>query len=203
MKLINDDFNDLFERRHSEKRSGEDPAEVVYGETKEEREERELRESTIERRHNKKRIALAVLSAFLAVFVLWWVWNHFFNVYRSSSEKGVIMECGIQGTIFKTIEGKMMSMRVTTAQHIYETDFLFTVANDSLGTLLGRLAGTGKPVQLTYDEYNGTLPWRGESKIVVTAVDTAGIDFNVPASDLPKQKPAPGTIEEAIQKTNE
>lgn len=188
MKLINDDFKDYFESKHKDKESREP---VVYGETPEEREERELKESTIERRHNKMRIFSFVLAAFILLLLLFWLWSRYCHVYRTSSEKGVVMKMSTEGMLFKTYEGKMMSLKAIDASHIYETDFLFTVEDDSVATHLRKLAGTGRPVELQYKEYKGKLPWRGETNIVVTAVDTSAIHFSAPVpehANSPKQQ---------------
>ena len=55
MKLINDNFDDYFEGNAPKKKVN-----APYVETEEEREERELNETTIERRSNRKRISLIV-----------------------------------------------------------------------------------------------------------------------------------------------
>lgn len=45
-----------------------------------------------------------------------------------------------------------------------------TVADPAVAERLGAIQATGKPVRLRYRRYYGTLPWRGESKTVITGI---------------------------------
>lgn len=46
--------------------------------------------------------------------------------------------------------------------------FYFSVTNDSVATLLKNLQD--ECVQLRYKQYRAVLPWRGDSKYIVTGV---------------------------------
>ena len=61
-----------------------------------------------------------------------------------------------------------LSMEIADTIHVYERDFLFSVEDDSVARDLMELQSTGRRVTLTYKEYRGTLPWRGNSKKIVT-----------------------------------
>lgn len=168
MKIMDDSFDDHFMDDAEAPKKEEKP----HVETPEEREERELRESTIERRLNIKRITVIGGSFLVALLLILWVWNHYGHVYRESSEKGVVMVMENRGTIFKTYEGKMMSQRIINAPYAYETDFEFSVTDDDVARQLSGLAGSGMRVELHYKEYHGTLPWRGANTRIVTSIDT-------------------------------
>ena len=52
----------------------------------------------------------------------------------------------------------------------YYSDFFFTIKDDSVAKNVMRSAGTGQRVRLSYIEYKGRLPWRGQTKIIVTDI---------------------------------
>ena len=62
-----------------------------------------------------------------------------------------------------------------------KSDFQFSIPSDSLAREAMRWAGNGKRVILSYEEYKGTVMWRGNSRHVVTNIE--------PDSDLVKQNP--------------
>lgn len=168
MKIMDDNFADYFEEENVPKEKVKDP-EV---ETAEQRQEREMREVTIERRYDKQRLALAATGALLVIFALWWVCNRYFHVYETGSVRGCVMEMTNKGAIFKTYEGKMMTEKAYV-DTVYNTDFQFTVRDDSIAAELGKLAGRGTKVELQYESYKGMLPWRGENNNVVVAYTLA------------------------------
>ena len=96
------------------------------------------------------------------------------------------MKVNNEGTLFKTFEGEMISEGyiedTIVAMH---SDFKFSIANDSLARDAMRFAGDGKRVVLTYNEYKGTVMWRGDSRHIVTRIE--------PDSDLIKANPYKGT----------
>ena len=173
---MDDNFNDYFTDEAPE----EQPQ--VHQETEQEREEREIKEATIERRGNTVKMLLVLIIAAMAFFLGWWVYQYYFHPYRVSQEKGWIMKVSNEGTLFKTVEGEMISEGyiedTIAAMH---TDFEFSIPSDSLAREAMRWAGNGKRVILTYDEYKGKVLWRGNSRHVVTNIE--------PDSDLVKQNP--------------
>lgn len=164
MSFMDDNFNDYFETENF-------PEKNTQEETPEQREERELKEATIERAHNRKRIFLVCLSLVLLLTVVIVVWSRYFHPYKESSERGVITAVTNEGVIFKTFEGEMVSEKyISDTVHIYTSDFKFTIKNDSLARLANSLKGSGRRVTVTYEEYKGKLPWRGETKIIATGI---------------------------------
>ena len=173
---MDDNFNDYFTDDAPE----EQPQ--VHQETEQEREEREIKEATIERRGNSIKMLLMLIIAAMAFFLGWWVYQYYFHPYRMSQEKGWIMKVSNEGTVFKTVEGEMISEGyiedTIAAMH---SDFQFSIPSDSLAREAMRWAGNGKRVILSYEEYKGTVMWRGNSCHVVTNIE--------PDSDLVKQNP--------------
>ena len=115
-------------------------------------------------------LVCAVLVAVLAV--AGWFWATYLHPYKIAQNTGRLVEMSCQGVIFKTYEGKMISEKfIADTLHYYQSDFLFTVKNDSVASQVKALCGSGKKVTLNYEEYNGRLPWRGETKCFVTSVE--------------------------------
>ena len=183
MKLIDDNFDDYFESGSPKKDK------APHQETEEEREERELIETTIERRSNKKRIFLALGTLIVLLILIFVIRDRYFRVYQESNIKGRIADVSLRGSIFKTYEGKLLSYDVVSEGNVREKEFEFTVDDDSLAHTLGTLKQTPIAVQLNYKEYKSSVPWRGETKYIVTSVDTVNIDAyvrNVERMPVPK-----------------
>lgn len=168
---MDDNFDDYFiEPQEPE------PEKEPHEETAQEREEREIKEATIERRGSTLRILLALIICAMAIFLAWWAWQYYFHPYRISQEKGWIMKVSNEGTVFKTFEGEMISDGyIEDTLVALHSDFFFSIPSDSLARDAMRLAGEGKRVVLTYNEYKGTVLWRGNSKHVVTKIELDSI----------------------------
>lgn len=187
---MDDNFDDYFES------DLEEQPRPTAQETETEREDREIKEATIERRGYSLKLLLALMILAMAIFLGWWIWQYYFHPYRVSQEKGWIMKVNNEGTLFKTFEGEMISEGyiedTIVAMH---SDFKFSIANDSLARDAMRFAGDGKRVVLTYNEYKGTVMWRGDSRHIVTRIE--------PDSDLIKANPykvSPKEEEESVNK---
>ena len=164
---MDDNFNDYFT---DENLPEEQPK--THQETAQEREEREIKEATIERRGNTVKLMLAFIILAMALFLGWWIWQYYFHPYRVSQEKGWIMKVGNEGSLFKTFEGEMISEGyIEDTLVALHSDFLFSIPTDSLARDAMRFAGDGKRVVLTYNEYKGKVLWRGNSKCVVTKIE--------------------------------
>ena len=77
-----------------------------------------------------------------------------------------------EGSIFKTYEGEMISEGYVedtiVAMH---SDFTFSIPTDTLARDAMRWSQNGQRVILTYNEYKGTVLWRGNSRHVVTKIE--------------------------------
>jgi len=192
MKLIDDNFDDYFESGAPKKENAH------HEETPEEREERELIETTIERRSNKKRIFLAIGTLVVLLLIIFFVRDRYFHVYQESDIKGRIADISLRGSVFKTYEGKMLGYDVVSQGNVIKSEFNFTVTDDSIAHTLGKLKQTPIAVQIHYKEYKSSVPWRGETKYIVTAIDT--VDLNAYINNV-KDIPLPQTPQEAPQET--
>lgn len=140
-----------------------------------EKEERELESDTIVRGYNRLRLTLYSIAALIVITLFTWLWFRYFSPYTIEAvESGRIMEMKCQGRLFKTYEGLLLSEKyVDYPDKWLECDFPFSVANDSIARVIMRLKGSGKRVNLTYEEYQGTVFWRGDSHRIITGVEVA------------------------------
>lgn len=171
MKFMNDDFPDYFEKKPQEQ--GPKPH---HEETPEEREERELIETTIERRSNKKRIFMAVGTLVVLLLLIFLVRDRYFHVYQEKDVKGRISDVALRGSMFKTYEATMLVYDVVAQGNVVKEEFNFTVVDDSIASTLGRIKQTPIAVQVHYKEYKSSVPWRGDTKYIATAIDTVDIN---------------------------
>ncbi len=123
-------------------------------------EENATRSSTGKHYH-KIRIFWVALFLLLAFLIYWF----FINPYSNGERKGRLIKITHKGNIFKTNEGELW---LSCRQMISPEKFFFSVTNDSIANVLKNLQD--ECVQLTYVQYRAKLPWRGDSKYIVTGV---------------------------------
>ena len=147
--------------------------EPVVIETPEEKEEKEIANDNIKRGYNRLRLTLYSIVAVVFISLFTWLWLRYFHPYTEMAQQtGRVMELKLQGMIFNTYEGKLLSEKfVDHPDKWIEYDFPFSVENDSIALKIMHLQGSGKKVRLTYEEYQGTLPWRGNSHRIITGYE--------------------------------
>lgn len=171
---MNDNFNDHFTEHDDEK------VEKKHVETAQEREDREIEESTISRRHNTMRTAIITACSVLLAALVGWMWFHYYHPTAQRYEKGWIMDVANEGTIFKTLECKVITqdLILDTVKVKWNRDTVMldgcnltvSLGADSLTEEAVKWKGTGKRVIITYDEYSGSLPWRGSTPRIVRSI---------------------------------
>ncbi len=133
-------------------------------------EETGISEQSLDNKAGKKRVTgfrrfartFAIALVLILGFSIYWI---FFNKYGTGERTGVLIKITHKGNIFKTDEGEMwLSCRQVTNPE----KFYFSVATDSLALVLKNLQD--ECVQLAYTQYRGSLPWRGDTKYIVTGV---------------------------------
>ena len=102
-----------------------------------------------------------VLILVLAFCIYWF----FYNSYSKGERTGVLIKITYKGNVFKTNEGEMW---LSCRQMTNPEKFYFSVVGDSVSILLKNLQD--ECVQLTYTQYRASLPWRGDTKYIVTGV---------------------------------
>ena len=125
-------------------------------------------------------VAAAVLavSAFIAVY-LWFL----SPLVTESVQYGYLEDIEKRGEVFKTYEGTILPYKeLMDTTRVYRKDFVFSVKDPAVAVELRRLQYANLPARVEYEKYHGSLPWRGESRIMVVRVDTAD-----PAKILPPE----------------
>ena len=99
-----------------------------------------------------------------------WFFFRFYFVFGDGVKAGEMNYFVHKGYVFKTYEGKMIQsgFRSQTAGTIQSYEFSFSVTDEKVADSLMRCSG--KQVELHYNEYLGTLPWRGVNKFVVDKI---------------------------------
>lgn len=118
------------------------------------------------------------------------VYIRYFRPYAVGGvQYGYVENIEQQGYLFKTYEGVMLPYRnLMDTTRPYKTDFVFTAANDKVAAELLKASAACKPVKVEYTRYAATVPWRGDSRLVVTAVSDANPRYILPADRLPENQ---------------
>ncbi|HEY0271528.1 MAG TPA: hypothetical protein VGC22_00025 [Chitinophaga sp.] len=115
-------------------------------------------------------IVVIALGAFLGY--------RYFYVFGDGVKAGELNFFVKKGFIFKTYEGRLIQTGYRSSQpgSIQSNEFNFSVTSERVAEQLMR--ASGKQVELHYNEYLGTLPWRGMSEFVVDSVYSMSLDPN-------------------------
>lgn len=116
---------------------------------------------------------LAAAVGLITLLIGAWAW--FFRPYADGAVKyGYIRNMERRGSLFKTFEGTMIPYKeLGDPDPLYFQQLPFSVASDSLATRMKRMMLGCVPVRVEYETYNTSLPWKGESRMVIVKVDTA------------------------------
>ena len=106
-------------------------------------------------------VFVSIVILVLAFCVYWF----FFNSYSKGERTGLLIKISRKGNIFKTNEGEMW---LSCRQMTNPEKFYFSVRSDSIATLLKDLQD--QCLQLSYTQYRASLPWRGDTKYIITGV---------------------------------
>jgi len=114
-----------------------------------------------------RKFILIVILIF--AFFLWWNYYYVFGEGVKSGELNYVVK---KGNVFKTYEGKLIQsgFRAQTVGGVQSYEFVFSVADDSIATVL--MNNSGSYFDLHYKEYKSALPWRGYSEFIVDKIIT-------------------------------
>lgn len=139
----------------------------------EEKEREELDKVTVELRHNWVRFFAAAVAVVVILWIVIWVWLRYWSpVVSVQQQTGYVVDVRLEGRVFKTFEGKML-----TYGFLYDSvpeptqEFTFSIVNDSIAKGLMLEQKSGRRIAVTYETYEGALPWRGLSTRIVTDFD--------------------------------
>ncbi len=179
---MDDNFDDYFMNDSPEAEQEPQP----HRETAQEREDREIAEATIERRHNTVRLMLIGAIILMVLTLGWWVWSRYYSPYEQGQYKGWVLHFASQGHLIKTFEGEMLVIAYADDSIARRDTLSFTILQDTLARDAMRWNADGRRLIIGYERYSGRLPWRGSSVVVTDiAMDSDRIERlgPVPASE--------------------
>ncbi|MCH5238742.1 MAG: hypothetical protein J1F38_00805 [Muribaculaceae bacterium] len=131
-----------------------------------------------------------VLGIVILIGLVAGCWIRFFSPYvEDATQYGYVEGIEKRGMIFQTYEGILIPYKeLMDTTRIYSRDFVFSVGDNKTAATLKKALYDVKPVRVTYKKYYATIPWRGASKIVVTAADTVSPEKILPPEFAPNKK---------------
>jgi len=113
------------------------------------------------------RTFVIILILFLAGYIYW----KFYYPYTSDGVKSGYLNYAVRkGQLFKTYEGKLIQQGLVTRNvgQIQSNEFAFSVTKKEIFEVLK--VNSGKIFDLHYKEYNGVIPWRGNTRFIVDSI---------------------------------
>lgn len=89
-------------------------------------------------------------------------WNYY-NVYESGKKEGILYGFSLKGSLFKTREGVILQPGLRSARTggLNTNEFHFSVVDEAIADSLDKC--NGMQVELHYNRYRKSLPWRGDN----------------------------------------
>lgn len=109
-------------------------------------------------------IIISVIA--LGIFIYW----KYYFTYSEGYRAGLLQKFSYRGNVFKTYEGEIILSSVESKKDIAlaSEKFLFSVTNKDVVSKLQKLQG--RSIVVHYEEKNGVLWWRGDTKYIVDSV---------------------------------
>jgi len=116
------------------------------------------------------RKSLSVLVLFILIGGGFFFYRHYYDPSGEGSRSGLLVHFVQEGNFFKTYEGEMIQVGLHSYSGMPASakSFRFSVTDKAVADSL--LSCKGKEIVLHYNEYLGTLPWRGHSNCVVDKI---------------------------------
>jgi len=117
----------------------------------------------------RKFVGITTLIILVAAGLLFW-WRFYFPFGEKGVKAGELNFVVYKGYVFKTWEGRLIQAgyKSQVPGSVQSNEFEFSVTNEAIAEKL-RLS-SGKQVELSYTEYLGAIPWRGNSKYIVDSI---------------------------------
>jgi hypothetical protein len=114
---------------------------------------------------------LLTFVIFLILCCSGYIYWKFYYPYTSDGVKSGYLNFAVKkGQLFKTYEGKLIQegIRSRTAGAIQSNEFEFSIKSKRIFDILK--VNSGKIFDLHYKEYNGVVPWRGNTRYIVDSI---------------------------------
>jgi hypothetical protein len=113
-----------------------------------------------------RRFLTILIVTLLLVLAGFCYWKYGFT-YSKGSRTGLLQKFSYKGAIFKTYEGELILSSIQSSGNytLASEKFLFSVKRKDVAEKLIEMEGEW--VKLFYNEKNGVLPWRGDTRYIV------------------------------------
>ncbi len=128
--------------------------------------------------HTTKKPAFSGMKKFLLTVVIILIlsltgyiyWKFYYPFTSDGVKSGYLNYAVRKGQLFKTYEGKLIQEGIKSKMvgSIQSNEFEFSIKSKAVFEVLK--LNSGKIFDLHYKEYNGVLPWRGNSRYIVDSI---------------------------------
>lgn len=134
-----------------------------------------------------------LLSGVIIVLLIlcWWGYSWMFSPYvEQGTQYGYVESIDKRGDLFKTYEGVMLPYKsLMDTSRSYEKDFAFSTKDPGLAAKLSKMMFANRPVKIRYEIYRSRMPWRGDSRVIVTGVDSVDPSLILPPDRVISNQP--------------
>lgn len=137
---------------------------------------------------SRMRLWIWVAAAAVVIGILWGCYIRYFRAYMTdATQYGYIEQIAPQGNVVNTYEGVLLPYKnLMDSTRVYDGDFIFSTTDADVAAELKKMQFANRPVRVTYKVYHTSVPWRGNSKIIVTAVDSVSEKDILPPDRQPE-----------------
>lgn len=123
-------------------------------------------------------IAIALVATYRYFFV---------PVVDEATEFGYVENIQKEGSFFPSFEGVLLPYKsLMDTLRPYAGDFAFSTSDEHLAAELKRRQGLGVPVKIEFKIFRHRLPWRGQTRVIVTKVDSVNPEIILPPDRHPE-----------------
>lgn len=97
-------------------------------------------------------------------------WKYYYAFGKGGVKSGYLNYVVYKGQLFKTYEGKLIQLGIKSKAigTLQSNEFEFSIKDKRIYDILK--LNSGKFFDLQYNEYNGVLPWRGNTVYIVDSI---------------------------------
>lgn len=138
--------------------------------------------------NRRKPLLWMAIAGVGAIVLIWWLLSYLFSPYvKDAVQYGYVENVQKEGRVFDTFEGVILPYKsLKDTVRPYEGDFVFSTSDDHIAAMLRKQQASGNPVMVHYKVYSSKLPWRGNSNVIITKVDSVDPAVILP----PDRRPA-------------
>ncbi len=130
----------------------------------------ELKTESKRRTSGVKKVFRTFVIILILVLAGYIYWKYYYPYTSDGVKSGYLNYAVRKGQLFKTYEGKLIQegIRSRTAGAIQSNEFEFSIKSKAVFDVLK--VNAGKIFDLHYKEYNGVVPWRGNTRYIVDSI---------------------------------